>query len=110
MFESAKVNKETEHNKSERSNSPKLATRFFMVVVWCGVCAWILISERYGLLTRTGKGWQPLMILTRVLRIFERERRFSFGQTHRLIISSSSLAAGNGVSVTLIGHVVLCFA
>ena len=44
------------------------------------------------------------------LRFFERERRFSFGQTHRLIISSSSLAAGNGVSVTLIGHVVLCFA
>lgn len=62
MFESAEVNKETEHNKSERSNSPKLATRFFMAllygVVWCGVCAWILISERYGLLTRTGKGWQ----------------------------------------------------
>ena len=39
----------------------------------------------------------------------ERERRFSFSQTHRLI-SSSSVAAGNGVSVTLIGHVVLCFA
>ena len=43
------------------------------------------------------------------IRFFERERRFSFSQTHRLI-SSSSVAAGNGVSVTLIGHVVLCFA
>lgn len=67
MFESAEVNKETEHTKNERSNSPELAIRFFMVVAWCGVCTWILISERYGLLTRTGiKGWQPLMILTRV--------------------------------------------
>ena len=109
MFESAKVNKETEHNKSEISNSPKLATRFFMTVVWC-VCLDSDFREIW-VINLNWKGVAAIDDFYKSLRFFERERerRFSFGQTNRLI-SSSSLAAGNGVSVTLIGHVVLSFA